>query len=329
MSRRGQSGASPLDYGYFVIALEWQPELLRRACPGGRWANPLLVQQLSAGGGYYARTRLTLHGLWPDYDMHGSFAAQGYGWPQWCDTCLANGSAACHDYSHCEHDEQAPQCLPSPAVTAAFNTSERWQRYAPIYAWAGAAAHEWSKHGTCSAWHDDDVAYFDAAAAAYYNVMARRGASLVRAGAIVPHATLAEAFAAHTGTAPALRCSPACGLEEVWIGLAKRASDGFVDLGSTGVDLGASDSCAACEQIFVSEWSGCGAGGEARLLMALVLAVVALCCCASLVCAGACRKWGRRAGLAPGKRSHTRFDDGGGSGTQMGPRKVSDVSITE
>ena len=322
MTRVGKSGASPLDYGYFVIALEWQPELLRRACPDGRWPNPLLVQQLSSDSGHYAQTHLTLHGLWPDYDLQSSFAAQGYGWPQWCNTCLANVSAVCTDYSSCERYHDAPHCLPSQATTAAFNTSQRWQRYAPTYAWGTAAAHEWAKHGTCSAWYDDDAAYFDAAAAAYYHVMARRGASLVQAGASVPRAMLAEAFATGTSAAPAMRCSHTCSLEEVWIGLAKRPTDGFVDLG-TGVDLGASDSCAACEQIRVAEWSGCGADRDGRLLVPLILAVVALCGCAGLV------RLVRRArrGLS-GKRSHTRFDDRS-SGTQMGPRSVSEVSVTE
>ena len=109
----GLTSVSPNTFDFYVLALEWQPAWARDACPSGRRPNAGLVEKLSGDAtGSYARTSLSLHGLWPDYDRGSMHAADGFGWPQWCDTCQGDASAAsCLDYgSACqEHTAELSQ----------------------------------------------------------------------------------------------------------------------------------------------------------------------------------------------------------------------------
>eukprot|EP00908_Phaeocystis_cordata_P016024 Transcript_27237.p1 GENE.Transcript_27237~~Transcript_27237.p1 ORF type:complete len:354 (-),score=76.72 Transcript_27237:78-1082(-) len=259
----GLTGAPPNDFDYYVLGLEWQPAWALSACPGGHRPNARLVQRLSGESGSYARTRISLHGLWPDYDPP---SREGHAWPQWCNTCLlapGAASASCLDFSSCqERTAEKPECRPAPAVVAAYNTTEAWQRYALEYAWGDLSSHEWAKHGSCSPWFDDAAAYFAAAQAAHAAVAVGRGAALLRPGAAVAHAAVAAAFAAESGgAAPALRCDVGCNVSEVWLGFGRRTSDGGVDLGR-GVGMAQADSCLGkgCGTVHLQAWEGCGGG---------------------------------------------------------------------
>ena len=77
----GLTSVSPNTFDFYVLALEWQPAWARDACPSGRRPNAGLVEKLSGDAtGSYARTSLSLHGLWPDYDR-GSMHAADLTWP--------------------------------------------------------------------------------------------------------------------------------------------------------------------------------------------------------------------------------------------------------
>ena len=165
--KQGASGAAPRDFDYYVLALAWQPEWAASACPGGGRPNALMLQQMNTGS--YG---LGLHGLWPNYDPSQAGRAPGIGWPQFCNTCASSQCETCSktancNFASCERTTQTPKCqIPAPTL-AAFNTSGRWQRYAPQYAWGTLAVHEWAKHGSCSPWHDDAGSYFAAAEAGF------------------------------------------------------------------------------------------------------------------------------------------------------------------
>jgi len=156
------------------------------------------------------------------------------------------------------------RCTPATAALDFNRTDEpRWQRYALEAAWGTLAAHEWAKHGSCSAYHADQSAYFAAAEAALEHATAGSGAALVVPGTTVSRARLADAFASDTGAPPALRCGSDCALQEVWLGHGKREGDGGVDLSSeAAVDVSASGSCDACDEVAVLAWEGCPPRGS-------------------------------------------------------------------
>ena len=87
----------------------------------------------------YATSGLTLHGIWPQY----SAARSGHEWPQFCNAT---------------HDEVLP------LVSAKF--AAQWKQFAPAYGasslpFAGLAAHEWQRHGTCWSAAIDSIAAGD------------------------------------------------------------------------------------------------------------------------------------------------------------------------
>jgi ribonuclease I len=118
-----------------MVALWWQPQ----------WSLPPycydeLVAHMTPTS--YASTRLTIHGLWPNYDpsLH-----NGMSWPQYC--TRPDGE----NYTACEASYSLDYCYPAAAADK-FNNTDHWQHYALEYSWSDLASHEWSKHGSCTNW---------------------------------------------------------------------------------------------------------------------------------------------------------------------------------
>ena len=252
----GESGGRPGQYERYVLALGWLPQLVYdEACPDGPRPNPRLVHRmdrLPPDG--YALTRLSVHGLWPEYDR----THYPHGWPQYC---MRDDASGCADVSEDDY-----QCGLLTSTLSSFNTSELWQRSAMSYAWTtNAAAHQWRKHGTCTPY--SQFQYFDTIESVREAIGARSGSAMIRqvAAAAGRHAPLrlnvsaAEvrgAFAADTGYPPVLRCSAGCLLAEVRIGLL--AAGTLRPRAGHGVALDHSDdSCAACDNVALIPWKGC------------------------------------------------------------------------
>ena len=263
---RGLTGAPPLDFDYYALAFAWQPEWAATACPGGRNVNPVLVNAMNRNE--HAQRNLSLHGLWPDYGP--ARRAAGIGWPQFCNTCSSSTCTICErtescNFASCAANVTKAKCGIPASVVSEFNTTSKWQRYAPSYAWGTLARHEWAKHGTCSNWYMDARRYFAAAEAAAQRFLAGRGAALVRqsVGTTVSSEALRAAFAADVRAAPALVCTSACALSEVWIGLPKNASDEWSTVSNlpwhrVGVDMSEADRCSDCSHIAIKAWAACG-----------------------------------------------------------------------
>ena len=116
---------SVLNTSEYVLALAWLPAWASN--PTGDWCpsyanfgapddpgDTLMINHMNSDDGEWARTRLSLHGLWPTNE----------GVPIY----FCNSSAL--DATACAIDETLPQCKPDPAGTRIFNTSDRWQRWA-------------------------------------------------------------------------------------------------------------------------------------------------------------------------------------------------------
>lgn len=207
-----EDGAPAGHYESYIFALEWQPA----------WSQPPtcetnLAAHLSPSA--YAATHLSVHGLWPNYDptLHG-----GRSWPQFC--IRASGEA----FTECEADYGAEgYCTPTAAAEALNYTNATttaatrgrgqggggvlanttsvmdlgWQDYALEYAYGELAAHEWSKHGSCT--NFTDLEYFEQVGALYGRLAGGRGAAAVAeaaaSGAPVARLALEAAFAQDTG----------------------------------------------------------------------------------------------------------------------------------
>ena len=260
-SSDGESGATPGRYERWVMAFHWLPQkVLDEACPSGSAPNAQLVAAMDASeknGSQYARTRLSVHGLWPEYD-----ASHRRSWPQYC---MRDDAAGCAD-----PDEDDPRCGLLRSTRAAFNTSELWQRSALTFAWGGpsVAAHEWRRHGTCTPY--SQMQYFDLIESTREALGAGGGAAAVRAAAAdaalasparhnVSAAALRAAFAAQTGQPAVLRCAAECSVSQVWVGLLA-APPTLRPRAVRGAALDAAlDSCATagCDNVTFIPWRGC------------------------------------------------------------------------
>lgn len=120
-------GAPPGEFETYVLALEFQPQWSQTSC------TSLVSEKLNSS--VYARTQLSVHGMWPNYERT---KHDGYEYPTWC------GS-----FQECDPAFEAEQCKLDPAQIDAFNTSDHWQKYSLEYAWGTLAEHEWAKHGSC------------------------------------------------------------------------------------------------------------------------------------------------------------------------------------
>lgn len=250
----GQSGAPPAQYEAYVLALEWQPTWSLDACPSGKQENAALIRHFEAAEGAFARTHLSLHGLWPNYtpSMH-----QGYQWPQFC-----NVSGV--DFPACEAHPQLAQCQPSQAAVAAFNVSARWQQWTLQYAWGELASHEWGKHGSCTPWSanvTEQLHYWEWQERAFKAASAGRGPQLVSAsvGRNISYRALNAAFVADMGGAQvSLVCAEGCRLEQAW--LSYEAAPSTLEPLVTpahAVNMSGAGTCATCEAVHIPEWLGC------------------------------------------------------------------------
>ena len=250
----GKTGAQPADYESYVLALEWQPTWSVDACPSGKQADAGLIRAMNGDVGAYARTRLSLHGLWPNYDpvKHG-----GYDWPQYCNVSGAH-------FPNCLKDPSGEGCAPSEAALNAFNVSGRWQTWALQYAFGTLAAHEWAKHGSCTPWSSvgaSQLEYWTLQEAAYTNLSRGKGASLVHAnvGGNVSYSELQAAFDADVGGHHAtIACVGGCHLDQVWLGIG--AAQGTLTpqiMPIHGVNTSGASSCAVCATVHVPNWAGC------------------------------------------------------------------------
>ena len=243
------------------MAFHWMPQLvLDEACPSGSRPNTMLVSEFDAGkhADAYAHSRLSVHGLWPEYDSTHS----PRGWPQYC---MRDDQAGCTDVN-----EDDPRCGLLPSTLAAFNTSELWQRSAAQYAWSkpSVATHEWRRHGTCTPY--SQLQYFDIIDSTREAINAGSGAAAVHAAASaaaaaaparhnVSAASLRSAFATQTGQPAVLQCAADCHVSQVWVGLLA-APPTLRPRAVKGARIdAASDSCAAarCDGVTFAPWQGC------------------------------------------------------------------------
>ena len=147
MVQGGEVGAQPSMYEHYVLATAWQPQLSFEACPAGSHPNFALVAATNLlPPDSQALSGLSLHGLWPEYtpSEHGP-----YTWPEFCVNHGFNFSACA---SAAVTDSRCSRI--SSAAAGSFNVSGRWQQWALGYAWSNMAAHEWTRHGSCTPWSE-------------------------------------------------------------------------------------------------------------------------------------------------------------------------------
>ena len=276
----GLSGPPPADYTSYVLALEWQPQWSLRACPGSASADPRLIEAMAGSLGAWARQNLSLHGLWPEYTNASAHA--GWRWPQWC-------NASRLDYRVCEREEGLDGCQPTEQALADYNVSGRWQSWAIEYAFGSLAAHEWSKHGSCSPSAEQQPAqleYWSWQEEAVRVAAAGHGSRLVSAsaGGAVRRADLLAAFERDTGgRAVALRCEDACRLSQVWLGFRAEPATLRPLLDPDHAVAVSGGSCGQCVAVAIAAWSGCPR--RATFDRALAIAAGALLGLGLLVCA--------------------------------------------
>jgi len=304
------TGAASADYTAYVLALHWHPVWALRACAGGEREDAAVVAAIEAPAGEWARTRLSLHGLWPAYanpKAHGDKL-----WPQYC---VANGIA----HNACLAQPWWPRCNPTTEALRQYNTSARWGRYANQYAVEStfSAAHQWSKHGSCTPaalapvhGANYQLPFWGWSEAAMLNVSRGAGAALVAqtVGASVPYKTLHAAFSADVGGRKVqVMCAAdsECALEEVWLAYAAEAGSLRPLVGAaSALDVFAkSRGCTGCAAVRVLRWHGCPpapppppslppAAADASLFLFVGSAAVcatacAACCCVAHLCAPA------------------------------------------
>jgi ribonuclease T2 len=113
----GQAGV----FDMYCFARTWTPEY----CCGNRTSPECSNLSPSA----WAQTNFALHGLWPQYLN----SQDNHQWPQFCGG---------NNFTFFNFVQNV-----LPGVTSEF--MDQWTQYAPAYAWAGLAGHEWQRHGTC------------------------------------------------------------------------------------------------------------------------------------------------------------------------------------
>lgn len=274
----GETGAATRTFEHYVLALQWQPQWSFTSCPSNWSPCASLVNATNLlPDNAYAFRGLSLHGLWPEYDQsvgrHGDFQ-----WPEYCDRSDFN-------YSTCTPrmtGRAAPPIeeLRTPCTQVSREVRDayvvEWQRYALSYAWRdGVAAHEWARHGSCTAW--PQLTYFERAEELMASLELGAGASWIRLhaaqapGGEAEHAPdgegsaaeLRAAFAEDTGAPPRLKCADGCFLSEVWLGVRAlpRAltplmgrGNGVAFRNGSGVDTCAS---RGCERLTLRRWRGC------------------------------------------------------------------------
>ena len=140
-SSSGLIGAPAADFDTWIIALSGSPSGLD-ACPGGEYDSPVVA----------ARRRPRVRARQP-LDARALAELQ----PQRSRRLRVAG--VLQRLRHRLHFVRrrlrfrAPRRLRRAAVRrAAFNTTDRWQRWALEWAWGSLASHEWAKHGSCSPW---------------------------------------------------------------------------------------------------------------------------------------------------------------------------------
>mmetsp|Transcript_27876 Transcript_27876/g.33005 ORF Transcript_27876/g.33005 Transcript_27876/m.33005 type:complete len:306 (-) Transcript_27876:166-1083(-) len=233
-----EEGAPAGVYENYVFAMEWQPQ----------WSQPPycdqpLVSNLSPDA--YAATHWSLHGLWPNFDPD---QHDGMSWPQFC--VRDDGE----NYTKCDGSYNAEDyCQPTIAVEA-LNNTDAWQKYALEYSWSDLAAHEWSKHGSCSVWSSDD--FFDVAQDKFNELSAGYGAAFVteNVGQTVAKADLLAAFEKDTdGSKVVFNCDSNCDLSEVWTAW---NLDPDTMLPTTAKDYGDSEPCSSsCTELNIIAWT--------------------------------------------------------------------------
>lgn len=266
------TGAPAGDYELYLLGLDWLPEAIQPCCASG---------ECGSSAPFVTRTtaeRLVLHGLWPRYDPHravaGSAGARGAAWPEYCARSGADFTACCGEQAGsrdrrvsavCERAAASgrpppARCALPRAVADAFNTSGRWQAYAPEYAHSRLASHQWAKHGSCTRW--TAAGYFAESEKVHGRLAAGAGARLVAAsaGANVSYAALDAALARDTGEAGsyAVGCR-ACRLTEIWFALsAAGAALAPGRFRPNPMRFSRRRGCKFCAAVAVPRWRGCG-----------------------------------------------------------------------
>jgi ribonuclease T2 len=233
----GCNGAEAGQFQRWVFAFEWQPTWSYDACLDG--STPLAPWLKS---GTFAASHLSLHGLWPEYYPQGR---NGSLWPQFC----VGGPAG--DFHDC-NPPKPDKCQVSPSTIAQFNTTDLWQSSAMEYAWGTLAAHQWSKHGSCTTWNESH--FFQVTYDTYDRLRKAPGARAIEAaaGTDVPRSSIQKDF----GKSAALICDDDCQLVEVWVML-EADPETHLPLGEVPYGDSASKSCGPCKTIRIPGLRAC------------------------------------------------------------------------
>ncbi|CAK0878850.1 unnamed protein product [Prorocentrum cordatum] len=232
-------GCNGADSGHFqrwVFAFMWQPTWSFDECLDG--STPLAPWLKNDT---FAVTHLSLHGLWPEYYPQGR---NGSLWPQYC-----VGPAG--DFHNC-NPPKAADCQVSASTVAQFNTTDLWQSSGMEYAWGTLAAHQWSKHGSCTGWNESH--FFQVTYDTYDRLRRTSGAKAIEAaaGTDVPRSSMQKGF----GKSAALVCDDDCQLSEVWIML-EADPETHLPLGEVPYGDSAPKSCMPCKDIKVPGLRAC------------------------------------------------------------------------
>jgi len=238
-------GAPSGDFDYWVLACEWQPQWMISTCQHAG-SKPLLTNPNNFNGSSFGASYPSLHGLWPNYD---AATRDGYTWPQYC---VEDGI----DFQQCQRTDYAEKyCQPTTESLREFNTSKRWMSYAPEFSYSTLAAHEWSKHGSCTGWTQEY--YYTQTEDLYIRLGSGKGFAYVAAnvGQEVSYKDLYDAFAYDTNQQQlSLQCSSSCQFSEVWT--AWGVAEGTL-IPTDPIPLSDEDTCQKCLSIEILAYTGC------------------------------------------------------------------------
>jgi len=252
----GLSGAAKLGFENFVLAFEFQPTWSQGHC------SDLVTQHLKTHG-HFAKTHMSIHGMWPNYlpELH-----ENYSWPQFCE-----------EFEPCERPSNESQCQLQRLPTLLFNRSflRRWPSYAGEYAFGDLATHEYMKHGSCTGMSQLE----------YFRTIEHLMVPLVKhspfakfvyghIGQSVTWATLRDAFQASAGgRRVALQCNRQCQLSEAWLAFNATTKVSFLGREVVVPDMtapidaleGDTDTCEPCASVHLIDFDkeGCEAPAPA------------------------------------------------------------------
>ena len=213
-----EEGAPIGEFEEYVLALYFQPTWSQGDCQSA------VTQHLN---GSVAAMELSIHGLWPGYD-HAKH--DGKSWPQFCKNATV-------DYTPCDPACSEAYCEIESAVATDMATI--WAERNPAYRWGSLAAHEWSKHGSCTGLSQLD--YFHLVDQKVAPLIKGAGGALVtkNLGKNITYEELSAGFSKDAGGKKVAVGCKDCALSDVWFN-ADAKTWAFIDY--TG-----ESTCAKCD----------------------------------------------------------------------------------